>query len=578
MTGDEAPGLPTGRDVEARIGTRATALIVGILAVLASLTPSLLPRPALLQGALAALSFLLGYLAGVLLYRLACRVREVVRSRMPRQGPARFNDLADGAARFARRLLPRRRALRIILAVTGIAIGANAVAGAAVANQNEVRAAVEMPPLDGVAYGALLLAFIVVTALGFGVAAACRSLARTLTRVAGPRRGIVLTAAAVAVVAVVVGGGVVATVDRVYAERNAAADGVSAPTASTRSGSPGSVVEWQTLGRHGAAFVAGGPRAADIAALTGGAALDPVRVYVGLTSAPTLDERVALAVDELHRTGAFERDVLVVATTTGSGWLEPQTVDAIEYLHAGDTAIVAIQYAYTPSWVSFLFDPDAPIGSARALFAAVEAEVAALPAGDRPRLVSYGLSLGAHGSQAVFADLDDVRARTDGALFVGSPNGSVMWRHLQATRDAGSPAWQPVRDAGRQVRWISLPADLASLAGPWEDPRVLYLQHPTDPVTWLGPQLLWQSPEWLRAEQRGPGISPAMTWFPVITGLQVTVDMLMGESVPARYGHNYGDVVVDGWRAVTGDAGLSDAALDSVRAEIASYPYRDEND
>lgn len=69
-----------------------------------------------------------------------------------------------------------------------------------------------------------------------------------------------------------------------------------------------------------------------------------------------------------------------------------------------------------------------------------------------------------------------------------------------------------------------------------------------------------------------------MTWFPVITGLQVTVDMLMGESVPARHGHNYGDVVVDGWRAVTGDAALTPDALAAVRAEIASYPYAEATD
>jgi uncharacterized membrane protein len=46
--------------------------------------------------------------------------------------------------------------------------------------------------------------------------------------------------------------------------------------------------------------------------------------------------------------GGFERSVLVVATPTGSGWLDNGAVDTLEYLHGGDTAIVATQYSYLP--------------------------------------------------------------------------------------------------------------------------------------------------------------------------------------------------------------------------------------
>ena len=70
-----------------------------------------------------------------------------------------------------------------------------------------------------------------------------------------------------------------------------------------------------------------------------------MRVYVGLDQAATAEERAALAVDELRRTGGFEREVLVVAAPTGSGWLERQSVDTVEYLNAGRTAIVATQYS-----------------------------------------------------------------------------------------------------------------------------------------------------------------------------------------------------------------------------------------
>ncbi len=444
--------------------------------------------------------------------------------------------------------------------------------------QNEVRALVEVEPIDAVAVGAFLLGALLTAALLLVIGRGVRRMTAHLVRLAGRAVGGLLASVVVAAALLLLGMGVVAAIDAVYADRNGAPDAdLAEPASAVRSAGPDSAVDWQGLGRHGGAFVAGGPTADAIATLTGVDALDPIRVYVGIGNAETVDERAALAVDELRRTGAFERELLVVATTTGSGWLEDQAVDAVEYLHAGDTAIVAVQYAYTPSWVSFLFDPDAPVAAARATFEAVHAEWSRLPADDRPRLVTYGLSLGAHGAQEVFADLDDLRDRTDGALFVGSPPSADLWRELQAARDAGSPAWQPVLDGGERVRWISRPGDLERLTGPWDEPRVLYLQHATDPITWLTADLLWSEPEWLRDDQRGPDVSSSMRWIPVVTGLQVTIDMLMGQSVPARHGHNFGDVVVDGWRAVTGDAGLTPAALDALRTEIESYALPDED-
>lgn len=527
--------------------------LVGLALIALSLTPSLLPRPAILQGVLAGAAFAGGYVLGALLWW-------AIRSATPWRPSARL-----------------RRAFwwgMLALAATTLVI----IGLAAVAWQNEVRALVEVAPIDAVAIGAFLIGTLVTAALLVAVGRGVRGFTVHLVRLAGPAVG-VLGATAVVVAGVLgLGMAVVAVIDAIYADRNGAPDALlDEPPSDYRSAGPQSAVEWSGLGRHGGTFVAGGPTAAQISALTGVDAVAPVRVYVGLGNAATITERAELAVAELRRTGAFEREVLVVATTTGSGWLEDQAVDAVEYLHAGDTAIVAVQYAYTPSWVSFLFDPDAPVEAARATFDAVYTEWSSRPAESRPRLVTYGLSLGAHGGQEVFADLADLRERTDGALFVGSPASATMWQDVQGARDAGSPAWQPVLDEGAQVRWMSQPGDTGRLPGPWEEPRVLYLQHATDPITWLAPELLWSSPEWLEPDQRGADVSPAMRWIPVVTAVHVTIDMLMGQSVPARHGHNFGDVMVDGWRDVTGDAGLSPAALDRVRAEIASYAVTDED-
>lgn len=46
-----------------------TGSAVGLLLAILSVTPSLLPRPALFQGAIAAVAFAVGYLAGVLLWQ-----------------------------------------------------------------------------------------------------------------------------------------------------------------------------------------------------------------------------------------------------------------------------------------------------------------------------------------------------------------------------------------------------------------------------------------------------------------------------------------------------------------------------
>lgn len=540
--------------------------LLGLVLAALSVTPSLLPRPTLMQGALAAVSFGVGYLIGVLVWAI---VRALLRRRGVRPGPWRWWWIVYAALWLV--------ALVVLSAL-------------ALQWQNEVRRAVEMPPLAASDVSGFLLGFlplvVLLLAIGKGVAAMARAFGRRI----GPF-GAGLASAAIVVL--VLGGlvfGAMRAIDGIYLARNGAPDAeVQEPASAARSAGPDSAIAWETLGRHGANFVGGGPSADEIQALTGRPALEPIRVYAGLESAPTIEERAALVVSELERTGAFERSVLVVATATGSGWLEPQTVDAIEYLRGGDTAIAAMQYAYTPSWVSFVFDPDAPVEAARVLFAAIEERWLELPEDSRPLFLSYGLSLGAHGSQAVFADLADLRDRTDGALFVGSPSGSELWQTLQARRDPGSPAWQPVLDGGREVRWISRAGDEDLLAGPWDEPRVLYLQHATDPVTWLSGELVFRPPEWLEADQRGDDISPAMRWIPVVTALQVTIDMLGGEAVPARHGHNFGDVVVTGWRLVVGDGGtggtagtgdgLDAAAIARIQAEIESYapiePYQE---
>src|SRR5438093_13734368 len=87
----------------------------------------------------------------------------------------------------------------------------------------------------------------------------------------------------------------------------------------------------------------------EIAAFTGSPAKEPIRAYAGTTSAGEVEARAELAVADLERAGGFTRANLLVATTTGSGWLDSGATDSFEYLTGGDSAIVAMQYSYLPS-------------------------------------------------------------------------------------------------------------------------------------------------------------------------------------------------------------------------------------
>jgi uncharacterized membrane protein len=341
--------------------------------------------------------------------------------------------------------------------------------------------------------------------------------------------------------------------------------GVEAPRAAGRSGSAASLVPWESLGRQGRAFAAGGPSMPALQAGGAGTASQPVRVYVGMESAPTAQERAELAVAELERSGGLDRSVLLVVTTTGTGWVNAAAVDSLELMHGGDTAVVATQYSYLPSWLSFLVDRARAAQAGRLLFDAVSARVQQLPEQDRPRLVVYGESLGSQGSEAAFSSLADIRAQTDGVLWVGPPNSNQVWRALVERRDPGTRQVRPVYSSGQTVRFAGTAADLARPPTPWEHPRVLYLQHPSDPIVWWSPDLLFQRPDWL-VEPRGQDVLPAMSWYPIVTFWQLAADLVHSTSVPDGHGHNYDGLILDAWAAVAAPEGWTAADTAQVRA------------
>lgn len=334
------------------------------------------------------------------------------------------------------------------------------------------------------------------------------------------------------------------------------------PTEPERSGSPASLEPWDTLGSKGQAVVSDGPRAVDIEAATGEPALTPIRAYAGWREDRDLEATARAVVAELRRTGGFERKVLLVITTTGTGWLPEWSASAVEFLTGGDCALAAMQYTYLPSGVAMVVDRATPTAAGEALLHAVEAELATLPADRRPKLLVGGESLGALGGTSAFDGLQDMLERVDGAVWTGMPRISAFWRQLVSRRRLGTPEILPVVDDGRHVRFVSRPRDLVTDItgvdyGEWHHPRVVVAQHPSDPVVWWSPELMWREPEWAR-EQAGTDVSRAVRWLPWVTFWQVTSDMPRSATVPGGHGHRYLEEAVPYWAAVLGMDPLAD--------------------
>jgi uncharacterized membrane protein len=281
-------------------------------------------------------------------------------------------------------------------------------------------------------------------------------------------------------------------------------------------------------------------------------------------------ERATLAVRELERTKAFERDILVVANATGTGWLEPQSMDSIEYMYGGNTAIVSVQYSYLPSWLSFLVNKQDAKDAGQQLFDAVYGKWASLPEDERPRLVTYGLSLGSYGGQAAFSGANDLKYTTDGALFVGTPSDTELWKTITKNRDAGSKQIDPVYKNGKAIRFVDAASDFDEDESGWKQPRTLFLQHPSDPVVWFDFDLIFNKPDWLR-EARGEDVSPSMQWYPFITFVQVALDQFLANSAPTGHGHNYGDKIVAAWAAVAAPQDWSNVDTQRLQSIIDTY-------
>ena len=343
------------------------------------------------------------------------------------------------------------------------------------------------------------------------------------------------------------------------------ARGIYQPVVPERSASPASSVTWESVGGQGRVFLGRGPSRLDIAQVCGGVAMEPIRVYSGMpTGGSGIEQAAATVVAELHRTGAFDRAVILIAASTGSGWVDEWQVQPLEFLTRGNCATASLQYSYVPSALNWLTGLEPAQEASAALFAAVRAELDLMDEADRPALFVCGESLGAFASQSVFESFEDVLARVDGALWVGTPSFTPMHAALTAARHKGSPEVAPVVHNARRVRFVNEPSDLRTdlygrELGPWGFPRVVYAQHPSDPVVWWTNKLIWTQPDWLR-ERAGRDVSMNVEFTRFATYIQVLADLPVAGTAPGGHGHTYHEELIPLWRGILGFDRLFDEA------------------
>ncbi|MDT5178210.1 MAG: hypothetical protein QOJ95_2408 [Mycobacterium sp.] len=527
---------------------------VGLVFIWFSLTPSLLPRGPLFQGLVSGAAGAIGYGIGVFSVWLVRYMRS--------------KDTSPSAPRWA----------WITLVVVGV-IGQTLAVVYFHVWQDDVRDYMGVPrldfwdhPLTAVLSIVFLFGFVEIGQL---VGKLVRFLVNLLDRVAPPRVSAVVVVALLLVLSIALLNGIVvrfamSTLNNTFESVNNEEDPDNpAPTTPLRSGGPESLVSWSSLGHQGRVFVGGGPTVEDLTKFNGAPATEPIRAYAGINSANGFKATAQLAARELQRTGGLNRAVVAVANTTGTGWINEAEASSLEYMYNGNTAIVSMQYSFLPSWLSFLVDKENARQASQALFEAVDELVRQMPEAQRPKLVVFGESLGSFGGEAPFLSLNNLLARTDGALFSGPTFNNTIWTDLTRTRDEGSPEWLPIYDKGENVRFAAKAENLGRPADPWGQPRAVYLQHASDPIAWWNPDLLFSKPDWLR-EPRGYDVSPRMEWIPIVTFLQVSADMAVAVDVPDGHGHVYVRDVANAWAAIMQPPGWTPAKTDELRPLLRS--------
>lgn len=532
-------------------------MLLGTLFFAASLTPSLVPRPFLIQGVLSGACFAIGYGIGVFLFWLW-----------------NYLQLPKPKGRISTIIKITAMAVTIITAMVFLWHAAD--------GQNSIRSLMGLEKVESahpLKTGLIaLITFVILIALARLFQLIYRSSSRWLDRYIPPRLSRFTGFLVAAVIFSMAINGVLFrfglhVMDSSYRQFDALMEAeVPQPQDPLKSGSAASLVKWDELGRMGRSYVSSGPDAQQISNFTGRPAQNPLRVYVGLRSAETAKERAQLALQEMIRVGAFDRSLLLVTIPTGTGWVDEMGIDPVEYLHDGDIASVAVQYSYLASWLSLLVEPGYGSETATALFDEVYDYWTKLPKETRPKLYLYGLSLGAMNSQLSSELFQVLGDPYQGALWSGPPFTSRLWRSITNNRNEGTPEWLPEFRDGSYARFTNQNNALKLPNSHWGPMRIVYLQYASDPIVFFDPKDFYREPDWMKAP-RGPDVSPQLKWYPVVSMLQLAIDLMLATTTPIGHGHVYAPQhYIDAWVEVT-NVSWSQADIDRLKEHfIAKLP------
>jgi len=296
----------------------------------------------------------------------------------------------------------------------------------------------------------------------------------------------------------------------------------SKPSSTYVSGSKSSLVPWDSLSIQGRRHVSTALTASQIKAVMHEDALAPIRVFVGLDSAETAEERIDLALAELERTGAYERKYIVVVSPTGTGYVNYVMSESVEYLARGNVASVTVQYSKRPSPMSLDRVDDGHI-QYRLLLNGIRKRIENVPAKKRPTIVLFGESLGAWTSQDAFmyGGTDSLRALgVERALWIGTPKGS-KWKEQVLS------AQQQLNVESGLVGVFDNYAQVQALTKQERDAlRYILITHYNDPIAEFGLELLVKQPEWVANEAKRPkGMSSNTIYRTPTLFVQTMMDM-----------------------------------------------------
>ena len=520
-------------------GISPLSLLVGLLFFAASLTPSLIPRDPFVQGILGGVVTAVGYLI-TRVFALLWQAAEFP----VLKGPVRGVSMLSFAA--------------VVLVVFFMTLFAS------LDWQNDLRAKMGLEEGDQLnlltLMGAALVTLLIALLLGAMVKKLFIVISSWLYRWMPPRRANVLGVVAVVLILFVITRDGLLDVFLTWADESYEAaqklfdDAPPAPENPRITGSAASLVDWAAMGAPGRNFVTSGPDAADISAFSGRDAMEPIRVYIGRANGDTPRERAELALAELKRVGAFDREVLIVTSPTGTGWMDPGSHDPVEYMHNGDIATVSVQYSYLQSPMALVFETETGLEQATVLLEIVHEYWKTLPKDSRPRLYVHGLSLGALSSMYATNLFRLVNDPIDGAFWAGPPFPSGFWNYVQNIRNPDSPWVAPTIGNGSLVRYATHFVDPSAATADWGAMRIVFLQYSSDPIVFYDPLSLFRPPVWM-TEPPAPDASEHLRFIPVVTQFQLVLDMVLSFGAPAGHGHAYvAQDYISPWVEVTAPA------------------------